>query len=92
MSGYVIFKVTTANGSIPLNDALVSICVDQKNVFKRILKCGFSEKFEVAFDDGVSCITANAKISAPGYEDYFVDDLKIYKTVTLVRVVNLTGI
>ena len=93
MKGYVIFKVTTANGAVPIDNALVEISIEKNSFIKRTSKSGFSERFEISFDeDEDCCICATAKISSPGYEDCFVDDLKIYKNVTLVRIANLTEI
>ena len=93
MSGYVIFKVTTANGAIPLGNALVHVFFEKNNYCKKTFENGFCERFEFPFEEiKESCVRATAKILCPGFKDCQLEDLKIYRNLTIVRIVNLTKI
>ncbi len=91
--GYMIFKVTTANGAIPLENALIELTSNQTTICNRTQKNGCSDKLGFEFPDNYRpCLRAGAKISCEGYMNSFLTDIKIYRKTTTVRIVNLDKI
>lgn len=91
--GSIIFKITTANGAVPLENAKIELSSSNTAVFGATSKNGFSEDLSLDFEKASSpFLSANAKIFCNGYKESFLDDIKIYEGVTTVRIVNLDRI
>jgi len=91
--GYLIFTVTTANGSIPVENALIELSFGSTSLSCKTDIRGFSERFEIIFEsDSPPCLSGSAAVSCPGFKDSFVDKIKVYRNVTVVRIVNLDRI
>ena len=89
MKGYMIFYVTTANGSVPLGEARVRIAVEG-NLREAVTdKEGKTAPIEFCFFDEHPSLMGSAEISCGNFKDMFLDDIMIYRNTTIVRIVNL---
>ena len=91
--GYIVFKVTTANGAIPIEGASVTLSANGETVFGASEKSGLTPPLGFNFkSDSIPFFSGVAKIVANGYRATELSDVKIYKNVTTVRIVNLDRI
>ena len=87
--GFIIFYVTCANGSVPICGANVSIAVNGKEESALTDKSGKTPPFAFCFFDDRPHLEGYAEISSENFEKTFLRDIKLYRGVTVVRIVNL---
>ena len=91
--GYIIFTVTTANGSVPIEGARIVLNVGEKqkeSITKADGRC-YSFEFDYC-EEKKPFLEGTAKITAEGYQAVTLEKIIIYKNVTTVRIVNLNKI
>ena len=91
--GYIIFTVTTANGSVPIEGARIVLNVGEKQKESITKADGICHSFEFDYcEDKKPFLEGTAKITADGYQTVTLEKIIIYKNVTTVRIVNLNRI
>ncbi len=90
--GIIVFYVTTANGSVPICGANVKISVSEKEKEVFTDKDGKTPPLEFEFFDSRPHLDGCAEISCKSFAKTFLDDIKLYRSATIVRIVNLDRI
>ncbi len=88
--GYMVFTVTTANGSVPIKNARVVLTANEKT--KESITKSDGRSFDIEFEfteNDPPFFIGTVKITAPGYLTAVLEKVYIYKNVTTVRIVNL---
>ncbi len=91
--GYMIFTVTTANGSVPIEGARIVLSVVEKKKESITKSDGRCYSFEFDYcSESKPFLEGTATITADGYQTVTLEKIIIYKNVTTVRIVNLNRI
>ena len=91
--GYIVFYVTTANGSVPLGNAEINISANKVHMHAKSNTDGHCRPIPFTFDSqSKPILLGSAVISLNGYIPLVLDRVIICKNVTTVRIVNLDRI
>ena len=87
--GIIVFYVTTANGSVPISGASVKITVEGNEKTVLTDENGKTPPLNFCFFDRRPHLAVIAEISFENLKKAILDDIKLYRSTTIVRIVNL---